>query len=82
METEVPVTKIVDVFTIRVVYKSGYVHDFQAFYFSYQKYPSLCKWQAVDHSNKPLVVGSEEIESVWQIGTGEMEVPVDLEIQS
>lgn len=82
MEIESSQTKIVDVFTIRIVYKSGYVHDFQAFYFSYQKYPALCKWQAVDHSNKPLVINSEEIESVWQIGIGEMEVPEDLQIES
>lgn len=65
------------IYTIRIVYKSGYTHDFDATEFTItNKLGGLkdYKWTAVDHANKPLMLGAEggEIAAVWQVGHREV----------
>lgn len=55
------------IYTIRVVYKSGYTHDFDVYSFSFED--GFYSWEAVDVSNKPVVIGGTEIAAVWQVGT-------------
>ena len=53
------------VFTVRVVYKSGYFHDFDCTKFTITN--ELVKWELVDKRNKPIKISVDEIESVWQV---------------
>lgn len=53
-------------FLIKVNYKSGISHEFWVYKFSMDNYQ--CTWEAVDQSNKPIIIGYDNIESVYQIG--------------
>lgn len=55
-----------DKFLVRIVYKSGYTHDFWVYEFEVQdgKYT----WHMVDLDNHPVVLGVDDIAAVWQIG--------------
>lgn len=55
-----------EVFMIRVVYKSGYVHDFPVYNFKING--AQYSWEYADVNNKPLQIGVDEIAAVWQIG--------------
>jgi hypothetical protein len=51
---------------IRIVYKSGYVHDFWCWKFSIEggaKY----RWDAVGTINRPIQLGVDEVAAVYQI---------------
>jgi hypothetical protein len=57
------------VFTVRVVYKSGYYHDFDVYKLTVKG--KTYQWESVDDRNKPIDIatrGADDIESVWQIG--------------
>jgi hypothetical protein len=62
----------VPIFTIRVVYKSGYTHDFEVTEFKINQTENGKKmsWVSVSDSNKPVDIASDldHIESVWQVG--------------
>lgn len=54
-------------FKIRIVYKSGYKHDFWTW--SFVRTETTMTWDSVDNTNKPLVIGIDDIASIWQVGT-------------
>ena len=54
------------VFKIRVVYKSGYVHDFETTRFKVDN--GSFSWEGVPAANSPLMFGANEVATVWQIG--------------
>lgn len=64
--------KIVPVFKIRVVYKSGYFHDFKATNFKISSTGTGWKysWEALSDKNKPILLGIDDIAAVYQIGVG------------
>jgi hypothetical protein len=55
------------VFTVRIVYKSGYTHDFECFTFDIDngKYTYI---PASGNTNIPVMLGPNEIATVWQLG--------------
>jgi len=55
------------VFKIRVVYKSGYFHDFEVYKFNVKD--GSYSWESVNDQNKPIQLGADEIAAVYQIGT-------------
>jgi hypothetical protein len=55
-----------NVFKIRIVYKSGYVHDFDALEFSINR--GTYKWNTPGVNNIPIELGVEEIAAIWQLG--------------
>lgn len=55
------------VFKIRIVYKSGYTHDFEATKFAFTG--DTYDWVAVSDQNKPLKLGPDDIAAIYQIGT-------------
>lgn len=59
--------RFVTIFTIRIVYKSGYTHDFEVTSFSIKG--NSYEWTHVDDNNKPIQLGPDEIAAVYQIGT-------------
>lgn len=59
--------KIDTIFRVRIVYKSGYTHDFDCTDFTISG--SKVSWESVDYSNKPVKIGFDDIAAVWQVGT-------------
>lgn len=59
-------TKRKDVFTVRIVYKNGYTHDFDVYSFS--KNGRRCEFEPADPVKRPLDMGTDEIMAIWQIG--------------
>lgn len=57
--------KFEDHFKIRVVYKSGYTHDFWVR--SFNTDGASFTWDSVEVNNRPLMIGAEDIAAVWQI---------------
>lgn len=57
------------IFTIKVNYKSGISHTFDVTEFSIEG--NSLTWVSVDKQNKPVLLGVENIESVWQVGIKE-----------
>jgi len=55
-----------DVFTVRIVYKSGYTHDFDVF--SFTKNGRRYEYEPADSVKRPLELGADEIAAIWQIG--------------
>lgn len=63
--------KLYTKYKIRIVYKSGYQHDFWVWKFSINYERGLeMKWNFCDDGNKPIDIACklEDIEAVWQIG--------------
>ena len=58
--------KIIGVFTVRIVYKSGHTHDFDVRSFSVNN--GRYEWKAHSKINKPILLGGEEIAAVYQVG--------------
>jgi hypothetical protein len=58
--------KLTPIFKIRVVYKSGYTHDFEVYRFSVDG--GRYEWEPVSDDNKPIIIGADEIAAVYQIG--------------
>lgn len=55
-----------NIFTIRVVYKCGYTHDFDVYEFKFGG--GRFAWDAVSDGNRPLLLGVEDIMAIWQVG--------------
>ena len=55
-----------DIFTVRIVYKSGYTHDFDVY--SFTKNGRRYEYEAADSVKRPLELGADEIAAIWQIG--------------
>ena len=51
------------IYTVRVVYKSGYQHEFRVYYFRVTA--TGYTWEYVDDDNNPVFVGIEDVESIW-----------------
>lgn len=56
-----------NIFKIRIVYKSGYTHDFEVYSFNIKG--DRYDWKSVSDSNKPILLGADDIAAVYQIGT-------------
>ncbi len=57
---------------IRIVYKSGYIHNFWTRKCDMRRNAdgSLAEisWDSIDDANRPILIGINEIASVWQVG--------------
>ena len=51
---------------IRIVYKSGYTHDFYVVSFTVDR--GNWNWTACGATNKPVLIGVDEIAAVYQVG--------------
>ena len=58
--------KLVPIYNIRIVYKSGYTHDIEVYSFSITD--DRYEWTSVSESNKPIILGVGEIAAIYQIG--------------
>jgi hypothetical protein len=58
--------KLVNIFTVRIVYKSGYTHDFDVTKFTIKG--STYVWESANDSNKPIQLGANDIVAVYQVG--------------
>jgi hypothetical protein len=54
------------VYKVRVVYKSGYTHDFECT--DFEMASNQITWSSASESNRPLKIGVDDIAAVWQIG--------------
>lgn len=54
------------IFKVRIVYKSGYTHDFECTDFEISD--KIVSWKSVSEHNRPLKIGFDDIAAVWQIG--------------
>lgn len=54
-----------DRFKIRIVYKTGYYHDFWCYDFSVER--GNYSWTACKSGNKPLLLNPDNMESIWII---------------
>lgn len=54
------------IYKIRVVYKSGYTHEFKAYSFSSTGVG--WEWESVEDFNRPIYLGMDNAESVWCVG--------------
>lgn len=54
------------IFKVRIVYKSGYTHDFECTEFTLKN--GTYTWKSCDDTNKPVELGGPEIAAVWQVG--------------
>ena len=54
------------IFKIRIVYKSGYTHDFEVYEFKING--GSYRWESVSDDNKPILLGADDIAAVFQIG--------------
>ena len=59
--------KFTNIFKVRIVYKSGYTHDFEVYSFTVKG--NNYTWESVNPNNKPIVLGADEIAAVYQIGS-------------
>jgi hypothetical protein len=55
------------IYTVRVVYKSGYVHEFPVYSFEITG-GSNYEWESADVNNKPVKLGADDIAAIWQVG--------------
>ena len=53
------------IYTVRVVYKSGYQHDFRVYYF--KQTAVGYEWEYVDDDNNPILLGMDNVESIWVV---------------
>jgi hypothetical protein len=58
--------KLIPVFKLKVIYKSGAEHTFEVYKFTV-KDGTYTWWPVSDH-NKPIVIGATDIAAVWQVG--------------
>lgn len=58
--------KRIPLFTVRIVYKSGYTHDFEVYKFKMKG--NTIEWNSANDQNKPIHLGLDEIAAVYQMG--------------
>ena len=51
------------IYTVRVVYKSGYQHEFRVYYFRQTAIGYVREY--VDADNNPLLLNMDNVESIW-----------------
>lgn len=61
------IVRLEPVFKLRVVYKSGYTHDFEATKFKIVP-GREAEWTPARHHNKPIHFGIDDVAAVWQLG--------------
>jgi len=61
------------IFMIRIVYKSGYTHDFETYNFKIED--GRYSWEPVSIDNHPLLLGADEVAAVWQVGVRDEILP-------
>ena len=66
MSTSKPIEPVREIFKVRVVYKSGYTHDFEVYNFKIKN--GTYEWESVDIHNQPIRIGADEIAAIWQVG--------------
>lgn len=54
------------VYKVRIVYKSGYTHDFECTEFTISK--TEMSWDSANKKHRPLKIGIDDIAAVWGIG--------------
>ena len=59
--------KFKTLFTIRIVYKSGYTHDFEVYEFNIKN--GNWTWKTADADNTPVLLGVDDIAAVWQLSS-------------
>lgn len=55
-----------EIITIRIVYNSGYTHDFDVY--SFRIDGNRYQWEEADQYNRPVKMGADNIVAVWQVG--------------
>lgn len=63
--------KFYDKYKVRIVYKSGYYHDFWTWILEAQRGLEgldSVKWAACSDKNKPCFINHKQIECIYQIG--------------
>lgn len=50
-------------YLVRIVYKSGYTHDFWVYEFEIDR--GKFTWAAVKGGSTPLLIGADDIAAVW-----------------
>ena len=71
-------TKRVPEYTVRVIYKSGAEIEFRCLTFTYNVSTATYEWTVSPSSPaRPILLGASEIAAVWQVGTSEVDVPVN-----
>ena len=58
--------RVETVFLVRIVYKSGYTHDFECTDFTISG--NKVSWESADEKNRPIKIGFNDIAAVWQVG--------------
>jgi hypothetical protein len=58
--------KLIPIFKIKIIYKSGATHEFEVYEFSLKN--GTYSWRPVDDRNKPIELGGAEVAAVWQVG--------------
>lgn len=53
-------------FKVRIVYKSGYTHDFWCTQFEFNQ--GTYSWKAVSAANDAIIIGADDIAAVFQVG--------------
>lgn len=61
--------KFVNVFTVRIIYKNGYVHDVDCLEFEVRGKQSVTSvsWTMADPGHQPLAPNVDEIAAIWQL---------------
>jgi hypothetical protein len=59
--------KLIPVYNVRIIYKSGYFHDIEMLSFSYTP-GEKAKWEVEGESKRILSLGIDEIAAVYQLG--------------
>lgn len=52
-------------YLVRIVYKSGYTHDFWVYEFEVSG--GSFRWTTVGGDNTPILIGADDITAVWQL---------------
>jgi hypothetical protein len=60
------------IFTLRVVYKNGYVYEFDVYSFEYEN--GSFTWTPANLQNKPIILGADDVMAVFQVGMRTEEV--------
>lgn len=61
--------KFLRVFTVRIIYKCGYVHDFECIKFKVTTSPNRVdvSWTNADPHHNPMMMGLDDVAAIWQI---------------
>lgn len=54
-------------YKVRIVYKTGYIHDFECTEFKATR--DGYQWDAASFQNRPILIGIDQIAAIWQVGT-------------